>query len=29
MPDIAKQYVEDRVGYETTARQWTELYAMS
>jgi ubiquitin-conjugating enzyme E2 D/E len=28
MPDIAKQYVDDRVGYETTARQWTELYAM-
>ena len=28
MPDIAKQYTENRALYEFTARQWTEMYAM-
>jgi ubiquitin-conjugating enzyme E2 D/E len=28
MPDIAKQYTEDRGTYEYTARKWTEMYAM-
>ena len=28
MPDIAKQYTEDRRTYEYTARKWTETYAM-
>ena len=27
MPDIANQYVNDRVAYEITAREWTQLYA--
>ena len=27
MPDIAKQYTENRALYEYTARQWTEKYA--
>ena len=28
MPDIAKQYTEDRASYDATARQWTQLYAL-
>ena len=27
MPDIARQYVEDRAEYEMTAREWTQTYA--
>lgn len=27
-PEIAKEYVDNRVLYETKARQWTEKYAM-
>ena len=27
MPDIAKQYTENRAQYEMTAREWTQLYA--
>ena len=29
MPDIAKQYTENRPLYECTAREWTERYAMN
>jgi ubiquitin-conjugating enzyme E2 D/E len=29
MPDIAKQYTENRAAYEEMARQWTEAYAMN
>jgi ubiquitin-conjugating enzyme E2 D/E len=28
MPDIAKQYTENRALYDTTAREWTDLYAI-
>ena len=27
VPDIARQYKENRVAYETTARDWTQVYA--
>jgi len=27
VPDIARQYKDNKVAYETTARQWTEVYA--
>ena len=27
MPDIAKQYLNDRAEYDATAREWTEMYA--
>ena len=27
MPNIAKQYVDDRATYDETAREWTRLYA--
>ena len=29
MPDIARQYTNDRAAYDQTAREWTERYAMS
>lgn len=28
VPDIAKQYVNNRVAYDMTAREWTQYYAM-
>jgi len=28
VPEIAKQYKQDREGYNATARQWTQKYAM-
>jgi len=28
VPDIAKQYKTDREQYNSTARQWTQKYAM-
>jgi len=27
MPDIARQYVNDRARYDDTAREWTRMYA--
>jgi len=27
VPDIARQYKENKVAYETTARDWTQVYA--
>jgi len=27
VPEIARQYKQDREGYNTTARQWTQKYA--
>ena len=27
VPDIARQYKDNRVAYETTARDWTQVYA--
>jgi ubiquitin-conjugating enzyme E2 D/E len=29
MPDIARQYVNDRASYDDTAREWTRMYANS
>ena len=27
VPDIAKQYVDNRAAYEATAREWTQMFA--
>jgi len=28
MPEIAKQYTENRALYDSTAREWTDMYAL-